>query len=720
MESILTVAVALWLAVPWMCTNADPSYAQCDLRVLVLRVPEKNGIDAYWTAEEAQRFNNVTRWLLDLFGMTYDEMDPEQLTRDALYQDGKLRYSVVVDNGNRLQFLGKDGILMEAVMNDGLGLVLHTISCSYASQALGIIERPLAGWKDKTVYGELSIDDDLHYITRTLYAPVEHVTHNLAGQIRTPESFVHGVEVVNPDDQKFVLATTVQSGWGPPTGPEIIARDYGEGRIVWFARPFYAYLKASYFFVESDYSLAFLLGRAVEWASNGGVMVSKWLYPRGNWFAYALIMDGYYDYPPPGYTVPTHPPESLSDLVDRYFVVEDVARDMALRYTAAVVFRNNATRGWDAGYNLTYWGVGKEALRTRVEEGNELALGAFDFINYDKLAKNPASRAKALSNLRAGREAMRSVLGVEDPAYVFSFVPELVTTGDDLYRLAFDAGFDIIVGGIYKTHFPYDLYGSIYPYYLKNAYQEVDGRLQPQAVVVENNFYFDGITEATDLYYWQYVYRLHGALVTRVAPWQIYNSTKALSMLKGHLTEIQRNYEDVWWTTVGELGRYALDRSMVDVSATSYGSGAGIQVRVRNNGDRRIDGFTVKVRLEDNVRKESMLEPMEVISVKMDGRELEERANWALKDIVATRHAGALLVWTDLEPGQEAFLEVSTSAKPQVIPEHLSLPALLTTVVLLFYLTRHTHPAKPAPGQTWTVVCRKRIVHLKSQSSDSE
>ncbi len=372
--------------------------------------------------------------------------------------------------------------------------------------------------------------------------------------------------------------------------------------------------------------------------------------------------------------------------MDRYFVVEDVARDMALRYTAAVVFRNNATRGWDAGYNLTYWGVGKEALRTRVEEGNELALGAFDYINYDKLAKNPASRAKALSNLRAGREAMRSVLGVEDPAYVFSFVPEFVITGDDMYRLAFDAGFDIIVGGIYKTGFPYDLYGSIYPYYLRNAYQEVDDRLRPQAVVVENNFFFDGITEATDLYYWQYVYRFHGALVTRIAPWQIYNSTETLSLLKGHIQEIQRSHQDVWWTTVGELGRYSLDRSMVELSATSYDSGARIEIRVKNNGDGRISGFTVKVRLEDNVRKDSMLEPMEVISVKMDGRELDERANWALKDIVATWHAGALLIWTDLEPGQEAVIEVTTSATPTEIPEQgAPMEALCMVFIVLFF-----------------------------------
>lgn len=676
LESILTLAIVLWLAVPWMCTNADPSYAQCDLRVLVVRVPEKGSIDAYWTAEEAQRFNNVTRWLLDLSGMAYDEMEPDQLTRDALYEDGKLRYSVVVDNGNQLQFLGKDGILMEAVKSDGLGLVLHTVSCSYASRALGIIERPLAGWKDKAISGELSIDDGVHYITRTLYSPVEHVTHNLVGphpsstQIRTPESFVHRVDVVNPDDQRVVLATTVEQPWGPATGPEIIARGYGLGRIVWFARPFYVYLEASYFFAERDYSLAFLLARAMEWASSDGVMVSKWLYPRGNWFAYALIMDGYYDYPPPGYTVPTHPPESLSDLVDRYFVVEDVVRDMGLGYTAAVVFRNNATRGWDAGYNLTFWEVGKQALRRRAEEGNELALGAFDYVNYGELASRPTSRARALSNLRAGREAMRSVLGVEDPAYIFSFVPELVITGDDLYRLAFDAGFDIIVGGIYKDDFPYDLYGSIYPYYLKNAYREVDDRLRPQAVVVENNFCFDGITEATDLYYWQYVYRFHGALVTRVAPWQIYNSTKVLSMLKGHLQDIQRNYQDVWWTTIGELGRYTLDRSRVDISATSYGSRAGIQAKVRNNGERRIDGFTVKVRLEDNARSDGLLEPMEVVSVKLDGRELKQQANWALKDVVATRHAGALLVWIDLEPGQEATLEVITTATPEQIPEY--------------------------------------------------
>jgi len=281
---------------------------------------------------------------------------------------------------------------------------------------------------------------------------------------------------------------------------------------------------------------------------------------------------------------------------------------------------------------------------------------------------------------------MRSVLGVEDPAYVFSFVPEFVITGDDMYRLAFDAGFDIIVGGIYKTGFPYDLYGSIYPYYLRNAYQEVDDRLRPQAVVVENNFFFDGITEATDLYYWQYVYRFHGALVTRIAPWQIYNSTETLSLLKGHIQEIQRSHQDVWWTTVGELGRYSLDRSMVELSATSYDSGARIEIKVRNNGDRRIAGFTVKVRLEDGVRQDSMLEPMEVISVKMDGRELEERANWALKDIVATWHAGALLIWTDLEPGQEAVIEVTTSATPTEIPEQgAPMEALCMVFIVLFF-----------------------------------
>ena len=135
------------------------------------------------------------------------------------------------------------------------------------------------------------------------------------------------------------------------------------------------------------------------------------------------------------------------------------------------------------------------------------------------------------------------------------------------------------------------------------------------------------------------------------------------------------------------------------LSATSYDSGAGIEIRVQNNGDRRIAGFTVKVRLEDNVREHSMLEPMEVISVKMDGRELEERANWVLKDVVATRHAGALLIWTDLEPGQEAVLEVTTSATPIEIREQNALiQAACMVFMLLFFVVG---PGRTVRQEAW-------------------
>jgi len=698
---VILLSLALILAVP---ASAKLSNTKSNLKVLVLKIPETGaGGEQYWTAEEARKFNNITRWLLDLYGMPYDEIDASSLTRDTLYDGDTLKYSVVVDNGNRLDDLGKADIVLDAVEKDGLGLVMHTVSSMYVRDALDLQDRPSQGWKDQQIVGEFSVTNDLHYITRMFYAPIEHVTHNLAGQQRTAESYAHGIRIVKRKDQRFAIANLVKQTGEAQTGvqkgtlaPEIIAEDYGAGRIVWFARPFYVYLKASYFFVERDYSLSFLVGRAIEWASQNGVMVSKGLYPDGNWFAYAVIMDGYYDYPPPGYTVNVTYPDSPEDLIDDYAIVEKVVGDLGLKYTAAVIFRNNDTNSWNPGYNLSYWPKGLDALKQRAADGEELALGAFDYIDYGKLAKR--SKKKAVANLRKGREAMTSTFGVDDPPYVFSFVPEEVLISDDAYAAAYHAGFDIVVGGIYKTDFPYDLYGSIYPFYLNGAYEETADGWKPRAVVVENNFYFDASTESTDLFYWEDVYKRGGALVTRIVPWGVYDLPITLARYQAHVGEVKK-HDDVWWTTVGQLGQYFLDRSKVSISATSENQGDTVFVTVKNNGDRKIEGFTVKVRLDDQSRSEFhyVSRPMKVKSVKEGGQKLEEGKNWALKDPVEGNRYGALFIWEDLDAGQERTFEVKCS-RGLVLPwaQILMFPIFFLGIFLAWYLLIKKPPTPPS------------------------
>ncbi len=142
------------------------STTKANLKVLVLKIPETGaGTEQYWTAEEARKFNNITRWLLDLYGMPYDEIDANQLTKETLYDGNTLKYSVVVDNGNRLDEMGKDQILLDAIENDGLGLVMHTISSMYIREALNLQDRPSQGWKDQQIAGEFSVTNDLHYLS---------------------------------------------------------------------------------------------------------------------------------------------------------------------------------------------------------------------------------------------------------------------------------------------------------------------------------------------------------------------------------------------------------------------------------------------------------------------------------------------------------------------------------------------------------------------------
>jgi hypothetical protein len=429
-------------------------------------------------------------------------------------------------------------------------------------------------------------------------------------------------------------------------------------------------------------------------------MVSRGLYKDGNWFAYALIMDGYYDYPAPGYTENVTVPREFSELIDNYKVVEDLLGELGLQYTAAVIFRQNDTLRWDAGYNLTYWPEGINALKERADQGNELALGAFDYVNYGKMAKS--RMRNAVTALEQGRDAMQSVLGVMDPMYVFSFVPEEILISDDAYMAAYKAGFDIIVGGIYKTDFPYDLYGSIYPFYLNGAYDETAEGFEPTAVVIENNFYFDAITESTDLFYWVDVYKRGGVLVTRIAPWGVYNLPITLARFEAHVEEIvQRDEEnnDVWWTTVGELGEYFAARSKVDISATSEDAGGTIFVTVKNNGDAKIGGFTAKLRLDDQSKMEYryISRPMNVKSVKEGGQKLEEGVNWALKDLIEDRYPGAVFIWSDLEPGQERTFEVKIS-RGFVLPwaQILMFPIFFFGVFLAWFLLVRKPPSDKA------------------------
>lgn len=704
-SSVLTLIVLLnFVTIFSLPASAKLSKTKSNLKVLVLKIPETGaGTEQYWTAEEARKFNNVTRWLLDLYGFPYDELDATALTRETLYDGSDLKYSVIMDNGNRLDELDKDDIVLEAVEKDGLGLVMHTISSMYVRDALDLQDRPSQGWKDQQIVGEFSVTNDLHYITRMFYAPIEHVTHNLAQQQRTAESYAHGIRIEKRKDQRFAIANLVKQTGETTTGiekgtlaPEIIAERYGAGRVVWFARPYYVYLKGSYFFVERDYSLGFLVGRALEWASQNGVLASKALYPNGNWFAHALITDGYYDFPPPGYTLNVTLPGSFDELITDYKIVEDMVEELGLKYTAAVIFRNNNTLGWDAGYNLTYWDAGKAALAERAEKGNELALGAFDYVDYGKIAKQSIREAGAL--LKKGRSAMTSIFGVESPVYIFSFVPEEVLISDDAYLAAFEAGFDVMVGGIYKTDFPYDLYGSIYPFYLNGAYEETAEGWRPRAVVVENNFYFDAITEATDLYYWEDVYKRGGALVTRLVPWGMYNLPITLSRFKAHVEEIRSQYSDVWWTTVGELGRYSLDRSKVRISATSEDAAGTIFVTVKNNGDNTVEGFTVKVRLDDQSKSEYQYasRPMKVKSVKEGGEKLERGTSWELKDEVEGKYYGAVFIWADLEPGQERTFEIK-SGRGLVLPwaQILMFPIFFLGVFLAWFLLIRKPPKAP-------------------------
>lgn len=671
-SSVLSLLILLNVFVICLPVEAKLSSTKSSLKVLVLKIPETGaGTEQYWTAEEARNFNNITRWLMDLWGFPYDEIDATALTRDTLYDGSDLKYSVVVDNGNRLDELDKDDIILEAIENDGLGLVMHTISSMYIREALDLQDRPSQGWKDQQIVGEFSITNDLHYITRMFYAPIEHVTHNLAGQQRTAESYAHGIRIEKRSDTRYAISNLVKQTGETTTGvekgtlaPEIIAKDFGFGRIVWFARPYYVYDKASYFFIERDYSMSFLVARAVEWASQNGVMISKGLYPNGKWFAYAPILDGYYTFPVPGYTENFTQPDSFSENIENYKVVEDLMAELGLSYTAAVVFRVNETLRWDAGYNLTYWEPGKTALRSLADQGNKLALGAYDLINYGKIAKQSMRRAS--NYLSDGRDAMESVLGVDDPAYVFSFVPEEILISDDAYMAAFRAGFDMMVGGIYKVDFPYDLYGSIYPFYLNGAYEETAEGFEPRAVVVENNFYFDSITESTDLFYWEDVYKRGGALVTRIVPWGIYNLPITLARYEDHVQEIMElddEEDSVWWTTVEDLAQYALDKVDVDISATSEDTGGTVFITVKNNGESSVEGFTVKMRLDDQSRLEYryLSRPMKVKNVKESGNDLEEGVDYVLRDPVEGRAYGSIFIWTDLEPGQEKTFEVRSS-----------------------------------------------------------
>jgi hypothetical protein len=433
-----------------------------------------------------------------------------------------------------------------------------------------------------------------------------------------------------------------------------------------------------------------LVARAIEWASQNGIMVSRAQFPNGKWFAYAVIMDSYYTYPAPGYAENFTVPSDHDQVVENYRVVEDVLADLDLKYTATVIFRQNDTLRWDAGYNLTYWDAGKAALTERLGQGNELALGAYDFVNYGKIAKQ--SKRRAAGMLALGREAMGSVLGVEDPMWVFSFVPEEIMISDDAYLAAFNAGFDTLVGGIYKTDFPYDLYGSIYPYYLNGAYEEAADGFKPRAVVVENNFYFDAITESTDLFYWVDVYKRGGALITRLVPWGIYNLPITLARFEDHVEEIMvRDAEEdgVWWTTVGDMAQYVHDRAKVDLAAKSEDRGGTISVTVKNNGENAIEGFSFKVRLDDQSRMEYryVSRPMRVKSVKEGENKLEEGVNYALRDPVEGRAYGALFVWADLAPGQEKTFEIKTS-RGFILPwaQIMMFPIFILGVFLAWFL----------------------------------
>jgi hypothetical protein len=419
-------------------------------------------------------------------------------------------------------------------------------------------------------------------------------------------------------------------------------------------------------------------------------MISKALYPDGRWFAHALIMDGYYTFPAPGYTENFTQPASSEEIIDNYKIVEDLLAELGLQYTAAVIFRVNETLRWDAGYNLTYWDAGKSALQGVTDQGNNLALGAYDLINYGKVAKQSMRRAK--DYLADGREAMESVLGVDDPSYVFSFVPEEILISDDAYLAAFNAGFTTLVGGIFKVDFPYDLYGSIYPFYLNGAYDETGEGYVPQAVVVENNFYFDSITESTDLFYWVDVYKRGGALVTRLVPWGIYNLPITLARFEDHVEEImQRDDEEdsVWWTTVEDMAEYFMDRVDVDVSATSEEQGGTVFITMKNNGDSKVEGFSVKMRLDDQSRLEYryLSRPMKVKSVKESGNKLEEGTNYIFRDDVEGRAYGSVFIWTDLEPGQEKTFEVKSS-RGFILPwaQILMFPIFIGGVLLAYFL----------------------------------
>jgi hypothetical protein len=359
----------------------------------------------------------------------------------------------------------------------------------------------------------------------------------------------------------------------------------------------------------------------------------------------------------------------MDELIWRYGAVEEFLDDLGYSYTASVIFRNNATTGWDAGYDLENWNTGVQSLRWLRNHGNELALGAYDFIDYEELAELPSSsptgpgdRAEAVANLRKGKEAMARVFGVDDPTYVFSFVPEYTITGESFYRVVAEAGFDTVVGGVYKTDFPYDLYGSIYPYHLQREYED-------PVVILENNFFLDSITEATDLFYSQEVYKRHGALILRIPPWQICEREDKLLMLKDLLDEAKR--ENVWWTTIGELGHYTHQRHDARVSAESYDWGGRVVVTARNDGEEEVEGFTVKVKLEDNsAPTQHPTSPMGIVSVTRGGDELAWGENWILEDVAQS--PGCLLIWTDLLPGEEAIFEVTTTGGRAPIPERVA------------------------------------------------
>jgi len=558
-------------------------------RALVLTTPTAEGPNSTVLAEIDASVERV----LDIYGTSYETLVVDRLSQDALYDvNGRPKYSVIIVDDNGLTPQGAR-ILLDAVANHSIGLVTHTDSLRYLGDAIQLKTIPDGQWEKGKFYGDFAIDDADHYVTSMFYQPIEHQTHNLGDLEPKRASYF---QAARPTDgfRGKILARAMVHGHGPGVEhyqesqlfPEIVASELGRGRVVWFARPFSSYEVASFYFVERDRSLALLVPRAAEWAS-GCVMASKWMYPEGKWSAYVPVLEGYYSAPPPGYDLhSTSPPKystgSGTELIDQYRKTEDVLLRQGVPATLGLVL----CRAEDS-YELGRVDPCLNRIDELLRSGFDIGLSANHYAEYDRQPSEEVAK-----DLKEGREELLKLFPSLDPQYLSylpSFQPRMDIIPTRVQQAAKEVGFRIAAGGIFKSNFPYDFYGSIYPL-LQTDRKSREGE-KNGFLVLDYNQYFDEITEETDTYYYEDIHRLAGCAVVVIRPWAISGRPDLRRRLEDQILEA-KGYGDVWFTTVGGLARYWFDRQ--DVKFDTGVTPRAITLHISGLAER-VRGFTVKL-----------------------------------------------------------------------------------------------------------------------------